>query len=716
MAAPLTSGDMLTENIGISDDPEDQMMILNVLTNTLYTDKLAAVLREYGCNGADANVEAGKGDQPIEVRLPNKLNPTLAIRDYGFGMTQDQVIKVFCRLGKSTKRGSNAFTGMLGIGSKAGFAYGDQFMVTSFSGGTRTIYNAFRDKGIPKLAKMHSEATDEPDGIEVKVPVRAEDMAEFTSKAERVYRYFRVRPTILGANINWQDRSQEFSGTGWRFLGRGQQSVAIMGNVGYALDATALGVSSESQFSWQTFDNNPPEGALLNLGIELDFNIGDLEVAANREGLQYDDETKKALLAKIKIVVDEIGKIMSSKISGFPSMWEAKKQYHTLFEGLSSVNHYDLNRVIGTSITWGGKTVDSAKIILESIPVDPDVSITRFARRGSTYLGSIKFRIDLYPRSIEASNNISLVINDLPSKKNAPARMRGHFAANPNVSYIVVFAFQTTKAQTDYWKAHDLDGAPTINLSAIAPQVIASQGGYTTSAHKSKHSAKVFVLDEKGNHTGRTNSLWWNTEAVDLKKDGGVYVRIESFQVKNPNGGLDYPSAFAHVVKKLRDAGMISGPVYGFKTDRIPKLGPKWIPFKDSLKTKMDTLVTKDGFAQEIADFLAVSAYKPLLPDSCVKMFPSASSVRNLLDEQARMRKPRQKKLLELVESGDADGWLDKPTVPAASVNLNALEMIVYNDYPMIKLAACRMGYVKLEALDPIVIKQIADYVKLTDK
>lgn len=721
MATSQTSGNMSTENIGISDNAQDQMMILNILTKSVYTDPLAAVLREYGCNGADANVEAGKGDLPIDVRLPNKLDPTLSIRDYGFGMDQEQMIKTFCRLGKSSKRDSNAFTGMLGIGSKAGFAYGDQFMVISRSKGVKTIYNAFRDKGIPKLAKMHEEPTDEPSGIEIKVPVRAEDMPEFTAKAERVYRYFKVRPNITGAVVTWGDRSQEFAGTGWRFLGRGQQSVAIMGNVGYKLDGEALGAGGPPvEFTWQRRHSERPEGALLDLGIELDFNIGDLEVAANREGLQYDEETKKVLLAKLQVVISEIGQVLSDKIANAPSMWEAKMQFHSLFDGLSTANTYDLHRVIGPKIVWQGTPINSARVTLHS---DIDgASVSRFSRNGGRThaTGALKIRLWPNPHELDASENVTLVINDLKSKANAPARMRGHFSTHPQCTDIVVFAFHSQKAQDDYWKEKHLEGAPTINLSTIAPQVLAFGGTSSPSAHKSKHSAKAFKLIETSagpDYRGHAKSSCWEIESVDLKDDAGVYVELSSFNVREPKTKMwSAPWGFVDTVKLLRAAGMITGPVYGFKADRIPKLGPKWVPLADSLQKRMDTLVAKDGFAQEIADYIAVTAYDALLPDSSVKLFPDGSSVRALLDEQVRMRKPRQKKLMEVVESRDAEAWLERPVIPAPSVDLETLELTARKDYPMIDLAIQTASYRgKLCSMGGATMKKIAAYVRLVD-
>src|SRR6188474_2784952 len=184
-----TAGVLRTFDVGISEKLEDQMMIMSVLSDTLYTDKISAVWREYGCNAVDANIEAGRGDKPIQVTLPTSTEPTAVIRDYGYGMTEDQVAQTYCKLGASTKRNSNEVTGMLGIGSKAGYAYNGAFTVTTYVSGVETIYNCFREeRGALRMAMLHTGSTKEPDGVKIAVPVKREDIFEFQRRAERVFR------------------------------------------------------------------------------------------------------------------------------------------------------------------------------------------------------------------------------------------------------------------------------------------------------------------------------------------------------------------------------------------------------------------------------------------------------------------------------------------------------------------------------------------------
>lgn len=717
--APLTSGGLQVHNVGISDDPEDQLMILNVLSNTLYTDKVSAVLREYGCNAADANVEAGRGSQPIEVRLPTKLDPTVSIRDFGFGMTEQQILETFIKLGRSTKRNSNAFTGMLGIGSKAGFAYGDSFLVTSFTGGQQTVYNLYRDRGAPKLAQMFQSATDSPDGVEIKVPVRVEDMMEFVDKAKQVFSYFKVRPIIHGAKIEWVKRDELFSGLKWRYTGN-QRAVAIMGNVAYKLDAAAMGLGSANAGSYNANYNSPSkEETLIGLGVELDFKIGDLEISANREGLQYSDTTKAALKKALNGVAAEIGSIFTKKIASATSMWEARKWYHDNFEHLDNYNRYSLKKLVTGQIVWNGETINNGKFYLGNREADTEVSVTQFTRGGRRYSGSSPGAFRVYPNAedVTATKAVSFIENDTPTKKHSPSRIRQWFVSHPECTEIVQFTFGTSAAKARYWKLRQLEGVVPVLLSSITPLVSTSVGGTSApSIHKSKHAAKVFTLNEsKVGDWGTAKSSWWQTVEVDLQKDSGVYVRINGFLVHTP-GGLNVfdesPYSFHPKVVRLRKAGLIQGPVYGFKPDRIAKLGPNWKLLDVSIAEQFDRLCTKQAFKQELADAIHAQGYQPLMPLSARKQFADGTSMRKLLDEYDRMIGPAaHKELRSLVFGGSADPWLKKPAMPKASFDLKAQESAVLTDYPLLK----HVPVAHLQQAGVALTKNVVDYIKLVE-
>ena len=74
------------------------LTLFNVLRNQLYSDKELAIIREYSTNAADAHVEAGIADTPIEITLPTKLSPTFKIRDFGLALNDSEIQDVLCFL------------------------------------------------------------------------------------------------------------------------------------------------------------------------------------------------------------------------------------------------------------------------------------------------------------------------------------------------------------------------------------------------------------------------------------------------------------------------------------------------------------------------------------------------------------------------------------------------------------------------------------------
>ena len=144
----------------------------NILSSGLYANKIRAIIRELSCNAVDSHVAAGNQDTPFDVHLPNQLDPTFRIRDYGTGLSHDQVLNIYTTYFESTKTESNAFIGALGLGSKSPFSYTDNFTVTAIKDGKRNVYSAFiNGEGVPSIALMHGEDTDEPIGVEIQFAV-----------------------------------------------------------------------------------------------------------------------------------------------------------------------------------------------------------------------------------------------------------------------------------------------------------------------------------------------------------------------------------------------------------------------------------------------------------------------------------------------------------------------------------------------------------------
>jgi len=86
----------------------------SILSSGLYANKIRAIIRELSCNAVDSHVAAGRTDTPFDVHLPNDLEPWFSIRDYGTGLSHEQVSSIYTTYFESTKTESNDYIGALG--------------------------------------------------------------------------------------------------------------------------------------------------------------------------------------------------------------------------------------------------------------------------------------------------------------------------------------------------------------------------------------------------------------------------------------------------------------------------------------------------------------------------------------------------------------------------------------------------------------------------
>jgi hypothetical protein len=214
----------------------------SILSSGLYANKIRAIIRELSCNAVDSHVAAGRSDTPFDVHLPTPLEPWFAVRDYGVGLSHDQVTRIYTTYFESTKTGSNDFIGALGLGSKSPFSYTDNFTVAAVQNHVRGIYSAFiNGDGVPSIALMSTEVTDEPNGVEIKFSVNDQyDYSRFRDEAKNVYRYFSLRPTLNIDHdipeLKYATRDiipgvHEYADRHTRYC-----SMAIMGNIAYPID------------------------------------------------------------------------------------------------------------------------------------------------------------------------------------------------------------------------------------------------------------------------------------------------------------------------------------------------------------------------------------------------------------------------------------------------------------------------------------------------
>ena len=583
--------------------------IFNVLRNQLYSDKILAVVREYSTNAVDAHIEAGKPDLPIEVTMPNRLNPFLKVRDFGPALTDEEIADIYAFYGESTKRNTNEQTGMLGIGSKSAFAYGDNFVINSYVNGKKHVYNAFIDVSqVGQISKLHAEDTKEPDGIEIVIPVKDDDVGEFAQKAQALFKWFKVKPTIKGvAEFDYEDSNVLFSGNDWEWLqtnkdrwSRTNEAIAVMGNIGYPIDS--------SDVQWNGDDEKDGITGLLIDNLVLRFDIGDLEISASREKLQFTDFTRENIKKRLRAVAKELRKTVLAEFESCDTFFDAKCLHGEVFDYSSGL--YELRSVLNGKMIWNGNKVkDDAFADLPDVAegLGEPIKLYELAKPASRR----GFRLSLQPRwKIQCKKDVVVVENDSPNG-NRGALSKLLPLAIDQKKKVYILDFRDAKSRKAWMKATGFDAKMPL-LSDLPKKKISdyyATSSTTTNSKGERVVAKTFTLKTDASF-GRWHSKksdYWKAAEVDFDNDKGLFVILDRFCAKTSNddwGDLD-PSSLIRLVGNFEEVTGFKLPtIYGIKVAQADKVTDKdnWTPLENYISDKVNDLLEKENLCQDLVN------------------------------------------------------------------------------------------------------------------
>ncbi len=360
----------------------------NILSSGLYANKIRAIIRELSCNAVDSHTAAGKADTPFDVHLPNQLEPWFSIRDYGTGLSHEQVTNIYTTYFESTKTNSNDFIGALGLGSKSPFSYTDNFTVTAIKDGTKGIYSAFiNESGVPSIAKMGEEQTTEPAGVEVKFAVSDRwDFSKFQDEARQVYTYFKLRPVVSGVS-DFAFRDVEYLDKNiipgvHTYKDGHRRSIAIMGNIAYPIEIP------------QADQTLGELRSLLNCGLEMHFAIGELDFQASREGLSYIPQTIEAIKVKLEALNGALATVLAKEADAIDNLWDralflSKRANHNLWT--TAVKKYvtDTDLVTYDTNRYGG--LKTFKLGIDDLAKKYNITVRGFEySKGSKSYANLK--------------------------------------------------------------------------------------------------------------------------------------------------------------------------------------------------------------------------------------------------------------------------------------------------------------------------------------
>ena len=341
--------------------------MFNILSSGLYSDKIAAVLREIGCNAMDAHIMGGCPDKPFQVKLPTTLDRSFYVKDWGPGLDDKELRELYTTYGWSSKQNNDDVTGAFGLGSKSPFAYTlqneddvDGFTIESSKNGRRAVYTCYIDEtGAPAISCLYEGPSDAdwPHGVKVTFPVQSRDISEFHEKARDIYRWFRVKPEVLGLSSPLEDVSFNFRGSFFAMKPTDahypdRSPCVVMGNVRYPLNPSRLR------------DLSKCEEALLNGNIMLSVPMGTVMMTPSREELEYTERTRKGIKEWLgKAVLEVCEKVHTDVMTPEPTMWAWYKKIQSYYDTLP----YGIQWAIEEFLKFSGVTDDEIQRIRKAV-------------------------------------------------------------------------------------------------------------------------------------------------------------------------------------------------------------------------------------------------------------------------------------------------------------------------------------------------------------
>jgi len=330
------------------------------LLSNLYTNPLGAVIREISTNCLDAHRLSDNIDKPFQINISGEMedNKYIEFRDYGPGMSEDQVKNIFTVMGKSTKENTNDQTGCLGLGSKSPHAISETYSVISINNNIKTIYNISKNEiGIPKLVIFASIETHEENGLIVRVPLKKEfyNKYKLNKIIEEQLHFFKNKPIVkFGEEVqklnyfnpenynklnNHYIRKENFTSL--------NNLKVVQGEVSYEIDYYDLTreiityddkrISSQKLTISDKLEMDRDKLEQLkelcrNFQIILVANMGKVTFAMNREKLIYDKKTVLNIINYLNDILIAYQKKLNDIVEKYPLKWDKymilNKFYH----------------------------------------------------------------------------------------------------------------------------------------------------------------------------------------------------------------------------------------------------------------------------------------------------------------------------------------------------------------------------------------------------
>lgn len=491
-------GDFETSDFAIGDIA----FIVDMFADKVYSHKERAIIRELSCNAHDSHVMAGTTDVPFNVHLPTQLEPFFSIRDFGTGLSDDEVRNIFAGIGISTKRDSNEVIGCFGIGSLSPYSMTDSFTVKSYIDGVCRTYTCYRDEERkPVVALLTELATDEANGLEVSLSVEGK-WYEFSEEAQNVFRFWegtvpQINDKSVMEAIEKTREEYAFKGDDFGLTAGWGSMYALMGNIAYKIP------DELDEFCTRGY---------------LKFDLGELSFDTARENLAMDDKTKQAIKDKFQSVKDKLAVEAGQQIADLDSPFKQAVLANRLRQGnlgkhiKANLQQYDLPETTKEFTYFQRSYRSTDKATSKRVPVGDNIQYYRHKDRMQT-------------------------------------RIREYIKDYNRLTMVILSDEQIAECLIDEDVLLDLDDLPKVERQSYA---------------KAGSTVKTFVFDR--NHSGWTDKDYFDKTELTIDGDEIVYIEISRWQPQGANGVYYSNTDVKRVLNRLEKCGIDAPKVVALKS------------------------------------------------------------------------------------------------------------------------------------------------------
>lgn len=731
-----------------------------ILSDRIYPNKVKAVVRELTTNAVDATIDArkvkvvhtlvkqGKSLEEIAavlnenteyvekelqtleqfpnydltnweekspvIHLPNSNEPFFSVRDYGTGLAHDLVMELYTAYFWSNKQTSNDYTGCLGLGSKSPFAYTDHFTVTSYWNGEKRIYVARLKDGFPDIDIFINEETgeeevyptDEPNGLEVQLAVQGCHFDSFAEEAKTLYPNFRHKLEIVGNSyaktyiediLNAKAEGTYYLLEGsenrrWGFRPNGgNETRAIMGNIAYPI---SLSYDAKSGLS---------AGARLVLesGIDIYFNLGELQITPSREHLSYKESTIAIVRDAAEKVAAEITPKVLAQMDDCKTLWEARCKANKIIDSGRFGKFLNILNSDGR-LRWNGEVIKGINSVsVESLKDKEQVIVYKFStddkRREATM--------------IPCNSDIVMYEVDLPQG----SFTRCEILCRQLNKTIFAVSFANAEAKIEFFKTLGMPEDTVLPGTSTLPKPApAERKKYTSDGHIFEYSYNSY--------DSRQYRQWDKLDAQTFDfSGGGVYVEMVRHKAVLPNGKEIHPSELNEILELIKKIKENVPQVIGVRRKMIEefKQSDDWVDLYTYVRNIMKQKDAKLNFDLHLSNVKHISGiysfdnynnynndYKLIVND----VVAAESSFRQFLAEVSEMGLSRgvvgNIKYDDYINLAQRVGYVHQQVV---THNIEEKLVELYKRYPMLEFAiSC--GYGDSHA------RKVCDYIALLDK